>query len=91
MKSTNAVLEAKETAYATPDGIDTRVAISLKCDLVLEDWELFKESQAFMNEQMDIEEDEADHMLALITWAIHQAYEARTGKPFVLRMDRPKN
>lgn len=68
-----------------------KVHINLEFDLVYEDWELFKESRDFMNEHLGRDDDNGDHMLSLITWAIHQAYEQRTGKPFVLRMDRPKN
>lgn len=65
--------------------------LTLSFDLTYEDWLLFKESRDFMNEQMKRNDDYGDHMLSLITWAIHRAYEDRTGKPFVLRMDRPKN
>lgn len=67
------------------------VHINLSFDLAYEDWVLFKESRDFMNEHMNRDDDNGDHMLSLITWAIHKAYEERTGKPFILRMDRPKN
>lgn len=79
-------LDAKE--HISPDA---KVHLTFEADITLEDWELFKTSQEYMNKVMERDDDMGDHMLALLTWAIHKSYEARTGKPFKLRMDRPKN
>lgn len=94
MKNTKAKLEAIvpcsiwEGEEPSPEDL---CHLTLSFDLKYEDWLLFKESRDFMNETMNRDDDNGDHMLALITWAIHKAYEERTGKPFILRMDRPKN
>lgn len=94
MNKTNAIMTAQ-----VPFPIDANYKISpnekchiqLEFDLVYEDWQLFKEHQAYFNEHNQTEDDMGDCMLGLITWAIHQMYEARTGKKFVLRMDRKSN
>ena len=94
MNTTNAKLEALVPVPLTdnePVNRDEKVHFVFEADLVFEDWELFRESQAFMNDHMEEKSDMGDHMLALLTWAIHKAYEERTGKPFTLRMDRTKN
>lgn len=94
MKNTKSKLEALVPCSIFDDeepSPEDKVHINLSFDLTYEDWLLFKESREFMNEHMKRDDDSGDHMLSLITWAIHKAYEERTGKPFVLRMDRPKN
>lgn len=93
MNSTKARL-TYETALNLETGnfeLPDKVHFTFEADLVREDFELLLESRDYMNQHMQEQSDTGDHMLALLTWAIHRAYEDRTGKPFVLRMDRPKN
>lgn len=74
----------------TPSKED-KVHLKFEADITYEDWRLFLDSKDYMNEHMQRDDDMGDHLLSLITWAIHQAYEQRTGKPFTLRMDRKPN
>lgn len=68
-----------------------KVQLKFEGEITYEDWLIFQENQAYLNLCTGQENDMGDYMLALITWAIHKGYEDRTGKPFTLRMDRPKN
>ena len=68
-----------------------KVKLEFKGEITYEDWQIFEENRKYLNEYTGQENDMGDYMLALITWAIHKGYEDRTGKPFTLRMDRPKN
>lgn len=68
-----------------------KVQLEFKGEITYEDWEILEENRKHLNEYTGQENDMGDYMLALITWAIHKGYEDRTGKPFILRMDRPKN
>ena len=68
-----------------------KVQLEFKGEITYEDWLIFEENRAYLNLCTGQENDMGDYMLALITWAIHKGYEDRTGKPFTLRMDRPKN
>lgn len=83
MKKTKSFLEVLET----PTGVN----LKFDFNLVREDWVLFQLARAYLEEHIQEERDEGDFMLDLITWAIHRLTEERTGEPFVLRMDRPKN
>ena len=94
MTNTKAKLETIEQVSIfedEPKSPNDIIHCKLEFDLVREDYDLFIQSKDFINEHTQRNDDRGDHMLALITWAIHQAYELRTGKPFTLRMDRPKN
>lgn len=94
MKNTNARMEAVVPFPIVPNwkpSPNEKVHVKLEFDLVFEDWEAFEESREYMNDHMQTDDDRGDHMLALITYAIHQAYEMRTGKKWTLRMDRKGN
>lgn len=93
MKTTNTLCRWSHAGMLAPEGFitDEHVHITLEFDLTPEDWRLAEESHEFTDEHTGVESDIGDHLLALLTYGIHRAYEERTGKPFVLRMDRPKN
>jgi hypothetical protein len=59
--------------------------------LTREDWEIFEKTFVWFKAKTGQDLDEGDYLLALVTMGLHQLEEDRTGKPFVLRMDRPKN
>lgn len=91
MKTTKASIKvANKVSIFAPDDVQS-VHIDASFDLHPEDYDLLLDSRDFMNEHMGIEADTADHLLSLITWAIHLSYEERTGKPFTLRIDRENN
>ena len=56
-----------------------KVQLEFKGEITYEDWLIFQENQAYLNLCTGQENDMGDYMLALITWAIHKAYEERTG------------
>jgi len=70
-------------------------SLRLRFDLHDEDFELAEKVLSWMNERNEGTEvpqmDMADFLLACITHEIHALTEERTGKPFVLRMDRKPN
>lgn len=68
-----------------------KVRLEFKGEITYEDWQIFEENLKYFNEYTGEKNSMSDYMLALITWAIHRGYEDRTGKPFILRMDRQKN
>ena len=68
-----------------------KVRLEFKGEITYEDWQVFEENLKYFNEYTGQKTSMSDYMLALITWAIHRGYEDRTGKPFILRMDRQKN
>ena len=68
-----------------------KVELEFKGEITYEDWLIFQDNLAYLNLCTGQKTSMSDYMLALITWAIHKGYEDRTGKPFTLRMDRPKN
>ena len=68
-----------------------KVQLEFKGEITYEDWLIFQDNQEYLDLCTGQKNDMGDYMLALITWAIHKGYEDRTGKPFTLRMDRPKN
>ena len=68
-----------------------KVQIKFEGEITYEDWLIFQDNLEYINLCTGQKNTMSDYMLALITWAIHKGYEDRTGKPFTLRMDRPKN
>lgn len=69
---------------------DVLLLISLK--IKAEDWQIVRDivrPEMARTLGRDVSMEEALH--ACLTYGIHQAYQDATGKPFVLRMDRPKN
>lgn len=70
-------------------------SLRLRFDLHEEDMELAEKVLSWMNERNEGTEapqmDLADFFLSCITRQIHALTEERTGKPFVLRMDRKPN
>lgn len=94
MKNTNAKMEAL-IPFSIEKGwrpmSDDKINIKLSFELVYEDWQIMQENLTYMNQQTNRDDDLSDHMMTMITYAIHQLYEARTGEKFVLRMERQKN
>ena len=79
----------------TTEDMEEWMTFEMRFTLNMEDLDLAEKALDWMNEQSQGTEapqmDLADFFMTCITHHIHLLTEARTGRPFTLRMDRKPN